>query len=124
LNEELINQLIEKNNNDKPIFELLLDNKIIKLTNVQILKTKTPVKQATERGGVYFSDTTTYKISAIADDLTILDRLKDTMLGPNDKFEDLKIKVSNFSLICNLTNRMHNSSMIQLHFNVHDIMLD
>ena len=124
MNQKLINELIEKNNHNKLVFELLLDSKIIKLMNVQILKTKTPVKQATERGGVYFSDTTTYKINAETDNLTILNRLKNTMLGPNDKFEDLKIKVSNFLVICNLTNRMHNSSIIQLHFNIHDIILD
>ena len=118
----MINELIEKNSDGELSFQLLLDNKMIKLINVQILKTKTPVKQATERGGVYFSDTTMYKIIAETNDLTILDRLKDTMLGPNDKFEDIKIKASNFLLVCNLTNRMHNSSIIQLHFNVNDIM--
>ena len=64
---------------------------------------------------------TTYKITAETNDLTILNRLKDTMLGPNDKFEDIKIKASNFLLVCNLTNRMHNSSIIQLHFNINDI---
>ena len=120
----MINQLIEKNNSDKLVFELVLDNKIIKLNNVQILKTKTPVKQATKRGGVYFSDTTTYKINAETNDLTILNRLKKTVLGPNDIFEELKIKVNNFLLICNLTNRMHNSLMIKLHFNIHDIIFD
>jgi len=113
---------MEKNTDGKLAFQLLLDNKMIKLINVKILKTKTPVKQATERGGVYFSDTTMYKIIAETNDLTILDRLKDTMLGPNDKFEDIKIKASNFLLVCNLTNRMHNSSIIQLHFNVNDII--
>ena len=122
MNQNLINELIEKNSDGELSFQLLLDNKMIKLINVQILKTKTPVKQATERGGVYFSDTTMYKIIAETNDLTILDRLKDTMLGPNDKFEDIKIKASNFLLVCNLTNRMHNSSIIQLHFNVNDIM--
>jgi len=122
LNQNLINELIEKNSDGELSFQLLLDNKMIKLINVQILKTKTPVKQATERGGVYFSDTTMYKIIAETNDLTILDRLKDTMLGPNDKFEDIKIKASNFLLVCNLTNRMHNSSIIQLHFNVNDII--
>ena len=122
MNQNLINELMEKNTDGKLAFQLLLDNKMIKLINVKILKTKTPVKQATERGGVYFSDTTMYKIIAETNDLTILDRLKDTMLGPNDKFEDIKIKASNFLLVCNLTNRMHNSSIIQLHFNVNDIM--
>ena len=121
MNQNLINELIEKNSDGELAFQLLLDNKMIKLINVQILKIKTPVKQATERGGVYFSDTTTYKITAETNDLTILNRLKDTMLGPNDKFEDIKIKASNFLLICNLTNRMHNSSIIQLHFNINDI---
>ena len=105
------------------MFELLLDNKSIKLMNVQIIKTKTPVKRPTNRGGVYFSDTTTYKINAVTNNLTVLDRLKNTMLGPNDEFEDLKIKTNDFVLICNLTNTMHNSSMIEFHMNIKDVQL-
>jgi len=124
LNEILINKLLEKNQTDDLTFELLLDDKSIKLTNTQILKTKTPVKRPTNRGGVYFSDTTTYKIKALTDNLTILERLKNTMLGPNDKFEDLKVKVNDQLLICNLTNTMHNSVMIELHMNIKDVKIN
>jgi len=124
LNEKLINKLLEKKQTDDLIFELLLDDKSIKLTNTQILKTKTPVKRPTNRGGVYFSDTTTYKIKALTDNLTILERLKNTMLGPNDKFEDLKVKVNDQLLICNLTNTMHNSVMIELHMNIKDVKIN
>jgi len=124
LNEKLINKLLEKNQTDDLTFELLLDDKSIKLTNTQILKTKTPVKRPTNRGGVYFSDTTTYKIKALTDNLTILERLKNTMLGPNDKFEDLKVKVNDHLLICNLTNTMHNSMMIELHMNIKDVKIN
>jgi len=124
LNEKLINKLLEKNQTDDLTFELLLDDKSIKLTNTQILKTKTPVKRPTNRGGVYFSDTTTYKIKALTDNLTILERLKNTMLGPNDKFEDLKVKVNDQLLICNLTNTMHNSVMIELHMNIKDVKIN
>ena len=124
MNEKLINKLLEKNQTDDLTFELLLDDKSIKLTNTQILKTKTPVKRPTNRGGVYFSDTTTYKIKALTDNLTILERLKNTMLGPNDKFEDLKVKVNDQLLICNLTNTMHNSVMIELHMNIKDVKIN
>ena len=124
MDEKLINDLVENNKNNNLNFELLLDNKLIKLTNAQILKTKTPVKRATNRGGVYFSDTTTYKIKATTDILEILERLKNTMLGPNDKFEDLKVKVDDQLLICNLTNTMHNSMMIELHMNIKDIKIN
>jgi len=54
LNEKLIDDLLKKWKANKLTFELLLDNKPIKLTNIEILKTKTPVKRATNRGGVYF----------------------------------------------------------------------
>jgi len=124
LNEKLINKLLEKNQTDDLTFELLLDDKLIKLTNTQFLKTKTPVKHPTNRGGVYFSDTTTYKIKASTDNLTILERLKSTMLGPNDKFEDLKVKIDDQLLICNLTNTMHNSMMIELHMNIKDVKIN
>ena len=124
MNEKLINKLLEKNQTDNLIFELLLDDKSIKLINTQILKTKTPVKHPTNRGGVYFSDTTTYKIKATTNTLEILERLKNTMLGPNDEFEDLKVKVDNQLLICNLTNTMHNSMIIELHMNIKDIKIN
>ena len=124
MNEKLINKLLEKNQTADLTFELLLDDKSIRLTNTQILKTKTPVKRPTNRGGVYFSDTTTYKIKASTDNLTILERLKNTMLGPNDRFEDLKVKVDNQLLICNLTSTMHNSMMIVLYMNIKDAKID
>jgi len=121
LNEKLIDDLLKKLKANKITFELLLDNKPIKLTNIEILKTKTPVKRATNRGGVYFSDTIAYKIIARTNDLDILERLKNTMLGPNDEFEDLKVKVNDQLLICNLTNTMHNSTIIELHMNIKEI---
>ena len=124
MNEKLINDLIKKWKTNKLIFELLLDNKPIKLTNIEILKTKTPVKRATNRGGVYFSDTIAYKIIARTNDLDILERLKNTMLGPNDEFEDLKVNVNDQLLICNLTNTMHNSTIIELHMNIKEIELE
>ena len=123
MDEKLINELLENSKNNDIIFELLLDEKIIKLMNAKILKIKTPVKRATNRGGVYFSDITNYKIKVTTDNLTILDRLKNTMLGPNDEFEDLKLKTSDYVLICNLTNTMQNSSMIELHMNIRDIKI-
>jgi len=43
------------------------------------------------------------------------------MLGPNDEFEDLKVKVNDQLLICNLTNTMHNSTIIELHMNIKEI---
>jgi len=123
LNEKLIDKLLEKNQSNDLTFELLLDDKSIKLTNTQIIKTKTPVKHPTNRGGVYFSDTTIYKIKTTTNTLEILERLKNTMLGPNDEFEDLKVKVDNQLLICNLTNTMHNSMIIELHMNIKDIKI-
>ena len=123
LDEKLINELVENNKNVDLNFELFLDDKLIKLTNVQIIKAKTPVKRAINRGGVYFSDTITYKIKSTTNNFTILDRLKTTMLGPNDAFEDLELRTSNFILICNLTNTMQTSSSIVLNMNIKDIKI-
>ena len=124
MDNKIIDKLIERSKIDNLTFELLLDNKSINLMNTQIMKTKTPVKRPTSRGGVYFSDTTTYKINATTNNLTILDRLKNTMLGPNDEFEDIKIKTNNHVLICNLTNTMHNSSVIKLNMNIKDVKIE
>ena len=123
MNEKLINELIEYSKKTGPIFQLMLDGKPIELSNTIISKTKTPVKHATDRGGVYFSDTTTYKIIATTNNSEILKRLKKTMLGPNEKFEDLKINTSGFVLICNLTNIMQNSEIIQLNMIIKDVLV-
>ena len=123
MDEKSINELIEYGKKTDSIFQLTLDDKQIELTNIVISKTKTPVKHATDRGGVYFSDTTTYKIIATTNKSEILKRLKKTMLGPNEKFEDLEIKTSGFILICNLTNIMQNSEIIQLNMIIKDVMI-
>ena len=123
LDEKLVNELIEYSKGGDSFFQLILDDKPIKLTNTIISKTKTPVKYATDRGGVYFSDTTTYKIIATTSNSKILERLKETMLGPSDEFEDLKINIPGFVLICNLTNIMQNPEIIQLNMIIKDIMV-
>ena len=90
---------------------------------MQIIKANKQFKRAINRGGVYFSDTITYKIKSTTNNFTILDRLQTTMLGPNDAFEDLELRTSNFILICNLTNTMQTSSSIVLNMNIKDIKI-
>ena len=46
------------------------------------------------------------------------------MLGPNDKFEDLKVKVNDLLLISTLTNTMHNSMLIALHMYIKDVKIN
>lgn len=67
------------------------DKKFI-LENVSIEKSKIPVRKPTTRGGVYFADTTAYKIKAVTSDLSILALLPKIMLGPNAEFAPIEVR--------------------------------
>ena len=60
--------LYENNNLD---FKLILDQKTFNIENLEIKNEATPVTKPTKRGGVYFSDSTTYMIKAVVSDLTV-----------------------------------------------------
>ena len=59
INEEIMSKIIQTSNLK---YALYIDEKIFDLENVSISKSKIPVRKPTTRGGVYFTDTTAYKI--------------------------------------------------------------
>ena len=61
IDEKILSKLIEANDIK---YSLYLDGKEYHLEQVNIVKSSIPVRKPTTRGGVYFSDTTAYKIKA------------------------------------------------------------
>ena len=52
-------------------FKLIIDKNEFDIIDLTIKNETTPVSKPTKRGGVYFSDTTVYKINAVINDLGI-----------------------------------------------------
>ena len=113
--------LYENNNLD---FKLILDQKTFNIENLEI-------KNEATRGGVYFSDSTTYMIKAVVSDLTVKQYLSQAMLGPNTEFQNIIIQtsfrkndnISTIELITNLTSSMETSNKIKLNFILKDAIL-
>lgn len=91
INEEMMSKIFQTSNLK---YALYIDEKVFDLKNVSIAKSKIPVRKPTTRGGVYFTDTTAYKIRAVTGDMSILSLLPKIMLGPNTEFKPVKVKTS------------------------------
>ncbi len=75
-------------------YSMHVDEKTFHLESVSIVKSKIPVRKPTTRGGVYFTDTTAYKIKATTSDMSILELLPKIMLGPNTEFKPVEINTT------------------------------
>ena len=123
---EEISSLHEKSNLD---FKLIIADKLFDIEQVEIKNEETPVTKPTKRGGVYFSDSTTYMIKVVVSDLTISKYLAKAMLGPNTEFQDITIQTSfqkndkllTAKFITNLTSSIETENKIKLNFIVKDI---
>ncbi len=80
----------------------------------------------TTRGGVYFSDTSVYKIQGAIYDTSIIPLLSKTMLGPNTEFGEIEVTANviikkikrNVSFFTYLTNTVQSSSKVVLNMNI------
>ena len=110
-------------------FNLRLHDKTFSLENVSIVKSAIPVRRPMTRGGVYFSDTTAYKIRTTVYDLSLVSLLREVMLGPNTEFKPLEIKTkittkgkeTPITLITHLTNTMNNKTKLELNLVIDQI---
>jgi len=126
LDENIILKIIEIQKSTKLDFILRLASNAFLLENVVISKSLTPVNRPTNRGGVYFSDTSVFKMKTTVSDLSLAPLLSQSMLGPNPDFQDLEIttkakidkSLKNVKLIVHLTNSMQSSSLIELNMNI------
>lgn len=120
IDEKILSKLIEACDMK---YNLYLDGKEYPLDQVTMAKSSTPVRKPTTRGGVYFSDTTAYKIKAITNDLSLIPLISKVMLGPNTDFKPLEIKTNlnidgkqhDIILVTHLTNTMNSSTKLELH---------
>ena len=128
--EEVFTEILKMKVEQKLDFKLIIDKNEFNITDLTIETETTPVSKPTERGGVYFSDTTVHKIKAIINDLRINKYLTKAMLGPNTEFQDIILQVKNknnnedvnFDIITNLTSSKQSSNKIELHLIVQDII--
>ena len=122
LDEKILLKIIEIQKSTKLDFILRMGSHTFPLRNVTIIKSSTPVNQPTNRGGVYFSDTSAFKIKCQVTDLSIAPLLSKSMLGPNTDFQDLEItfnveidnSLKKITFFAHLTNSMQSSSYIEL----------
>lgn len=129
IDENILSKLIQSNDTK---YNLYLDCKEYRLEQVNVAKSSIPVRKPTTRGGVYFSDTTAYKIKASTNDLSLIPLISKVMLGPNTDFKPLEIKTSinidgqsrNITLTTHLTNTMNSSTRLELHLIVDKIKLE
>ena len=121
IDEEILSKLIATHDVK---YDLFFDDLKYPLENVNIVKSSIPVRKPTTRGGVYFSDTTAYKIKATTNDMSIIPLISKVMLGPNTDFKPLVIKTNlnidektcGITLVTHLTNTMNSSTKLELHF--------
>jgi len=129
IDEKILSKLIEVGDMK---YNLYLDGKEYPLDQVTMAKSSTPVRKPTTRGGVYFSDTTAYKIKAITNDLSLIPLISKVMLGPNTDFKPLEIKTNlnidgkrhDIILVTHLTNTMNSSTKLELHLIVDKTKLE
>jgi len=110
---------------------LQIDKKNYSLEQFSVRKSKIPVRKPTTRGGVYFTDTTAYKVKASTQDLSIIDKIPKMMLGPNTDFKPVVIKTNlqldginrRLTLITHLTNTMNSKTRVELNLIVDKVNL-
>jgi hypothetical protein len=120
IDEKILSKLTETTDTK---YSLYIDGKEYPLTKVNIAKSSIPVRKPTTRGGVYFSDTTAYKIKAITNDLSLIPLISKVMLGPNTDFKPLEIKtnlnvdgkICDITLMTHLTNTMNSNTKLELY---------
>ena len=110
---------------------LHIDGRVFILDRVSLVKSKIPVRKPTTRGGVYFTDTTAYKMKATTNDLSIIELLPNLMLGPNTEFRSLEVKTTfeqngakkDITLVTHVANTMNTKSYVELNLIVDEINL-
>jgi len=111
---------------------LQIEEKNYSLNHLSVTKSKIPLRRPTTRGGVYFSDTTAYKVKASTKDLSVISEIPKVMLGPNTDFKPIQIKASlqlegttrKVTLVTHLTNTMSSKTMVELNLIVDNVQLE
>ena len=97
---------------------------------MSIVKSTIPVRKPTTRGGVYFTDTSAYKIKAVTSDIPISSEIPKLMLGPNTDFKPFLVKTElvggtrqPVTLTVHLTNAVNTKDHVELNLIVDKVDL-
>ena len=112
-------------------YALYVDGRTFILDNVSLIKSKIPVRKPTTRGGVYFTDTSAFKMKATKNNLSIIELLPQLMLGPNSEFKSLEVKTEfelhgvkkDITLLTHVANTMNTKNIVELNLIVDNISL-
>lgn len=108
-----------------------VEEKSYQVSKMSIVKSTIPVRKPTTRGGVYFTDTSAYKIKAITSDVTISSEIPKLMLGPNTDFKPFFVKTElavgdtrqPVTLTVHLTNAVNTKDHVELNLIVDKVDL-
>jgi|SRR6185312_2765490 len=127
-NEDVLIKLSEAQNLSCVIH---VEEKPYQVQKISIAKSTIPVRKPTTRGGVYFTDTSAYKIKAITGDLSISSEIPKLMLGPNTDFKPIFVKTElsiggtkqHVTLTVHLTNAVNTKDHVELNLIVDKVDL-
>jgi hypothetical protein len=125
-------EILDKISHTNLTYTLHVDGKVFNLEKVAIAKSTIPVRKPTTRGGVYFTDTTAYKMRATTNDMLIIELLPKLMLGPNSEFRSLAIKTNVkindvkrvVTLLTHVANTMNTKTKVELNLIVDKIKME
>lgn len=108
-----------------------VEEKSYQISKMSIVKSTIPVRKPTTRGGVYFTDTSAYKIKAVTSDIAISSEIPKLMLGPNTDFKPFFVKTElavgdtrqPVTLTVHLTNAVNTKDHVELNLIVDKVDL-
>jgi|SRR6476646_9120917 len=127
-NEDVLIKLSETQNLSGTIHVV---EKSYQVSKMSIVKSTIPVRKPTTRGGVYFTDTSAYKIKAVTSDIAISSEIPKLMLGPNTDFKPFFVKTEltvgdtrqPVTLTVHLTNAVNTKDHVELNLIVDKVDL-
>ena len=127
-NEDVLIKLSETQN---LLGTIHVEAKSYPVSKMSIVKSTIPVRKPTTRGGVYFTDTSAYKIKAVTSDIAISSEIPKLMLGPNTDFKPFFVKTElavgdtrqPVTLTVHLTNAVNTKDHVELNLIVDKVDL-
>jgi len=127
-NEDVLIKLSETQN---LLGTIHVEAKSCQVSKMSIVKSTIPVRKPTTRGGVYFTDTSAYKIKAVTGDIAISSEIPKLMLGPNNDFKPFVVKTElavgdtrqPVTLTVHLTNAVNTKDHVELNLIVDKVDL-
>jgi len=128
-NEDVLIKLSETQN---LLGTIHVEAKSYPVSKMSIVKSTIPVRKPTTRGGVYFTDTSAYKIKAVTGDIAISSEIPKLMLGPNTDFKPFFVKTElavgdtrqPVTLTVHLTNAVNTKDHVELNLIVDKVDLN